>query len=178
MKLRIFIAGALLALTTPLVAQQSLGDIARRERQKKHEPAATSHVYDNDTIPTNSTINVGSRDPFDEGGGSAQKRATAKPDDDKKTADTWRQRADEQKKEVGQLERELDVLQREKKVRASSYYYDASAKLRDPQKWAEEDRKSQEEIDAKQKQLADARQKLDNLREEARRANVPNSVTE
>jgi chromosome segregation ATPase len=179
MKLYVILV-ALVALALPAMAQshQSLGDVARRERAK-HRPAAT-HVYDNDTLPTTGTINIApERDPFDEGGATTDKqKAAAQPDANKKSADNWRRRIDDQKKEISQLERELDLLQREQKLRVTSAYYDVGARLRDPKQWSDEQRKSDEAISEKQKKLADARQKLDDMTESARKEGVPSSVVE
>jgi len=53
------------------------------------------------------------------------------------------------------------------------YYADAGAMLRDSGKFAEDSRKLQAEIDTKTQALADAKQKLTDLQEEARKAGVP-----
>ena len=67
-------------------------------------------------------------------------------------------------------ERELDVMQRENKLRTADYYGDAGTRLRDAKKFTDDDRKYQDDIAAKQKALDDAKTKLDQTREEARKA--------
>ncbi len=66
----------------------------------------------------------------------------------------------------------MDVAQREYKLKVAVYYADVGNNLRDPKKWAEDDRKQRAEIDAKQKALSDAKQKLADLQEQARKAGV------
>lgn len=176
-----FILG--MVLTTTVAAAQSLGDVARRQRQQK-KPAAT-RVYTNDDLPTNAPINIGAS-PAGEDTKAAETKAAertdaaapAVPEDKDKLAAAWRAKFDEQNKAIGLLERELDVLQREYRQRAAAVYGDAGNRLRDDRKWADDDRKYQADIADKQKQLADARQKLDDLREEARKAGLPGAVAE
>ena len=78
----------------------------------------------------------------------------------------WKQKVEEQKKSVADLEREVSLMEREHQVRVATYYADAGNQLRDSKKWFEDDHA------AKQKGLADARQKLDDLQENARKAGM------
>jgi len=55
-------------------------------------------------------------------------------------------------------------------VRASSYYGDAGNRLRNPQKYADDDRKYRDDIAAKQKAVSDAKTELENMKEQARKA--------
>jgi hypothetical protein len=175
------IAGALgLTLVLPATAQQSLGEVARELRKDKKAPAAK--VYTNENLPTNVAISVtGQVAPPEKPGTAKDKdKDTAVPTEDeiKKAEAAWRTRIAEQKKEISQLERELDVLQRENKLRAATFYADAGNRLRDPAKYAEDDRKYHAEIAAKQTALDAAKQKLDDMRETARKAGIPSSVTD
>jgi hypothetical protein len=180
-----------LILSPSLVAQQSLGDAARKAEQNK--PARQpKKVITNDDISAPAPPPA-STDPDSASAGQqgdqpakpAQKAAgdaAAKPaessnaaDQDKLDAD-WKKKIDAQKQEIAQLERELDVLQRENKLRAATFYADAGNRLRDEKKYAEEDRKYQADIATKQKAIDDAKAKLDAMKDEARQAGASPSV--
>jgi hypothetical protein len=166
-------------------AQDSLGDIARRARMQK---AATSgvRVYDNDNLPRQGDLGTAVVT-----GGNAPASADAKAAADSKaggkgssgkaaagagtqvSADEWSGKIADQKKQIAQLERELNVLVRESQIRATVFYADAGTRLRDQQKFSDDTRKSNDDIAAKTKELEDAKQKLDDMQEQARKAGVP-----
>ncbi len=170
-----------ISLLASLAAAQSLGEIARRQRQQK-KPSA-SRVYTNDDLPTSAPINIGAAStateakPAENVERQAEQKA-ATPEDKAKINAEWKARFDEQKKAISLLERELGVLQGEYKQQVALYYADAGNQLRDQRKWADEQRKYDADIAAKQKALAEARQKLEDMKEEARKAGVPSSVTD
>ncbi len=167
-----------MAVIATVAMAQSLGDVARKQRQEKKPPAA--RVYTNDDLPTNAPINVGSSPAAEKSDSKvAEKTATpGSPEEIAKLSASWRAKLDEQKKAIAMLERELDVTQREYRQRVAEFYWDAGTRLRDDRKWADNERKYQADLADKQKQVADARQKLDDMREEARKAGVPSSATE
>ena len=109
-----------------------------------------------------------------------------KPDADKKTyaekrdaaIQQWKQRFVDQKQQISLLEREIDVMQREYRLRAAAYYADAGNALRNQADWAKQDREYREKLDAKQKHLDEAKQKLENMQEQARREGMPGSVAD
>lgn len=109
----------------------------------------------------------------------ADKKDDGKKDDEKtaeqKASDSLKKKIEEQQKQITQLQRELDVAQREARLRAAAYYADAGTMLRDQGKFAEDSRKQQAEIDAKTQALADARQKLEELQEQARKSGISSS---
>jgi hypothetical protein len=76
------------------------------------------------------------------------------------------------------LQRELDVLQREYQIRAAAMYGDAGNRLRNSADWDKQDAQYKQQIADKQKALDDAKQKQDEMQEEARKAGVPSSVRE
>jgi len=166
---------------------ESLGDYARAVRKEKRPPA--KQVYSNDNLPTSASISVvGS--PTE----STQEKPADKPQDEKqkqppkdsKAEETkapqdeqgWRDQLSEQKKKVSDLEKELDLLQREYKLQVADYYADAGTQLRDSKKWAEEETKFRADIAEKQKQLDEAKAKLQDTEEQARKAGMPSSVSE
>src|SRR5262249_59855183 len=103
---------------------------------------------------------------------------TSTADDDQKNIDSWMKLINDEKKEIRQLERELNVAQREAGVRSAVYYADASTMLRDSAKYSEDSRNLKSEIDTKTQALADARAKLEDLQEQARKAGISGSQLE
>lgn len=106
---------------------------------------------------------------------SAQKKDQAERDE---AAKQWADKISAQKDAVDLDARELDVLQREYQLRAAAFYADAGNRLRNQGAWDQEDAKYKEQIADKQKQLDAAKQKLDDLQEEARKAGMPSSVSQ
>ena len=76
------------------------------------------------------------------------------------------------------MEHELDLLQREFKLQVANYYADAGNELRDQKNWSDQETKFKTDIADKQKQLDDAKAQLQDMEEQARKAGVPNSLTE
>ena len=85
---------------------------------------------------------------------------------------------EKQKDEISRLERELDVATREWKLQQATYYADAGNQLRDPAAFAERERKFNDETKQKQQAIADAKQKLDDMQEQARKSGLPSSAVE
>src|SRR5919108_4938029 len=167
------------------VAQESLGDAARRARMQKPAPAPGTRVIDNESLPNRggiSTATVSGMSTPANSTESTEKSATAeksaaKPaeattsqEDLKKAADEWKSKIDDQKNEISRLERELNVLQREAQIKAAVFYGDAGTQLRDSKKYADEVRQNQADTQSKQQALADAKQKLSDLEDQARKA--------
>lgn len=90
----------------------------------------------------------------------------------------WTDKLNHQKQQIDLLTRELDVLQREYQIRAAAMYADAGNRLRNQADWDKQDAQYKQQIADKQKSVEDAKQKLTDLQEEARRAGMPSSVFE
>jgi len=99
----------------------------------------------------------------------AQRKAAAKQ---------WGDKLDAQKQQISLLTRELDVLQREYQLRAAAMYADAGNRMRNSADWDKQDAQYKQQIADKQKTLDEAKQKLDDMQEEARKAGVSSSVLE
>ncbi len=180
MKRTWYLSGMLLVAAMTMAscawAQESLGDLARQQRQGK-KPSTTKVITNDDFA---SSAPVAPPAAADAKAGSAEKAEAAsapeKPKSDKddkaKLAEGFKRRAEEQKKNIAQLERELDVAQREYRLKVAVYYADVGNNLRDGKKWTEEDKKQRVELEAKQKGITEAKQKLADIQEEARRAGV------
>ncbi|HWR35490.1 MAG TPA: hypothetical protein VN622_06435 [Clostridia bacterium] len=161
---------------------QSLGDVARR--QKEQQPKAkASKVYTNDEIPSTTVPNDVSRSDAGKDATASREAKSAKadsgnskdadtPEEKKKREQEWKDKVSDAKKGIADLERELALMDREYKLRAAVFYADAGARLRDDKKWADEDRKYKEGLAKNQTALSAAKQKLEDLREQARKAGV------
>jgi hypothetical protein len=105
--------------------------------------------------------------------------ATASPDpktsaqEGKKPADDWSKKIDEQKQKLDTLSRDLDLTQREYQLRAAAMYSDVGNRLRNAAAWDKEDADFKKQLDEKQKAVDAAKQQLDDLQEEARKAGAP-----
>jgi len=205
MKRTFYLCSVAVIVLAGVTAAQSVADAARQTRkQNANKPAAK--VFTNDDLPTNAPISVTGQPPADEdsakpadGGDAATADKTdadkakadadkdkPKTDEDKKTfaekRDTaiqqWKQRFAAQKQQISLLEREIDVMQREYRLRAAAYYADAGNALRNQAPWAQQERDYREKLDLKQKKLEEAKQKLEDMQDQARREGMPSSVAD
>ena len=181
-------------------AGQSLGDYARQVR-KEPDAKPKKKVFDNDNLPKEDKLSVVGNAPAPgaeaaapaeskpaESANAAPAKAeagappadTSKMDQAQKEA-AWKQWGDRlkaQQETIDLLTRELDVAQREYQIRAAAMYGDVGNRLRNSADWDKQDAQYKQQIADKQKALDDAKQKLEDLREEARKAGVPSSVRE
>ena len=74
--------------------------------------------------------------------------------------------------------RELDVTQREYQLRAAAMYADAGNRLRNSVQWDKEEATYKQQLADKQKALDEAKQKLEDMKEEAVKAGIPSSMLE
>jgi hypothetical protein len=191
-----FLVLAMCLFAAAAVAQQSLGDVARANRAKKHSSSGEVKL-DDDTMPrsapstsyesdTDKKADDKKADDKKADGKDADakegdaKEADAKAAPKKDTADAQKQKNEqltkqigEETKEISTLQRELDIAQREARLRAAAFYGDAGTMLRDQAKFAEDTRKEQAEIDGKKQALDTAQQKLADLQEQSRKAGLP-----
>jgi len=191
-------AGAALGQAT----SQPLGDYARSVKKSKAAPApAAAKVYDNDNLPTAASVsvvgnsaagtdNANNSEAKDANAPSAPAGATAdkkedpqikagQPIDQRKEAlDVWKQKLDDQNDKIKTLAHELDIVEREYRVKASEYYADTARRTQNPTGFAKDDADYKNQIADKQKTLDDAKAKLNDLQEEARKAGAPTSVAD
>ncbi len=179
---------------TPAPDQSSLGDYARKTH-KDPNAKAKPKVFDNDNLPTEDKLSViGEAAPTTTADASAADAASkaaapapgkdaaaappaASPEDEraKKQAEykTWQDKIAAQKSSIDLASRELDVLQKEYQLRAAAMYADVGNRLRNSGQWDKEEADFKQKIAEKQKAVDDAKQKLDDMQEEARKAGVP-----
>ena len=177
--------------TTPSPNQSSLGDYARKVQK---DPAAKTKpkVYDNDNLPKDDKLSIVGAAPAAGAGESASADSTpraadssaagTKPEDDqaKKQAEwkAWQDKLSGQKSSIDLASRELDVLQKEYQLRAAAMYADVGNRLRNSTQWDKEEGDFKQKIADKQKTVDDAKQKLEDMQEEARKAGVPAAMRE
>jgi hypothetical protein len=176
---------------------QSLGDYARAVRKDKKP--SNPKQYDNDNLPVNDKLSVvgntsdsdapssGDKTAKDDdqtdanGKGAAQKQAAPKDETPEQTQaryNEWKEKISTEKGALDQAAKELDLLQREYRLRAAAFYGDAGVRLRDSADWDKENTQYQQQIADKQKDVDAAKQKIEEMQEDARKAGVPSSVSE
>lgn len=168
-------------------ADQSLADKVRQLPQKQGTPA-TPRSFTNDNLPHDAVVNVSgaaSSSQAEEApsstktkDGKEQSAAERTASEQKKVSADWSAKLDDQKKQVADLEHEVDLMQREHQLRVAELYWDAGNRLRDDKKWTEDEQKYQDSLADKNSKLQAARGKLDQLKEEARKAGVPGRTLE
>jgi hypothetical protein len=208
MKRTFYLCSVAVIVLAAVAAAQSVADVARQTRkQNANKPAAKVLTNDdlptNAPIsvtgqpPASDDDNAKPSDGGDAAADNADKtepdKATAdadrdkpKKDEDKKTfaekrdaaIQQWKQRFAAQKEQISLLEREIDVMQREYRLRAAAYYADAGNALRNQAPWAQQERDHREKLDLKQKKLDEAKQKLEDMQDQARREGMPSSVAD
>ena len=191
----VWIAAMILAgaMATPAKAQDSqpLGDYARAVRKDKKPTNAKQ--FDNENMPVDDKLSVvgGAGSSSDSpaqntaDAASSDKKGDDKPpaiqpgqsqEDRQKTYDAWKDKLADQKAKMDLLNRELDVEQREYQLRAAAMYADAGNRLRNSGNWDKEDADYKQKIAEKKKAADAAKQELDDMQEDARKAGVPESA--
>jgi hypothetical protein len=173
--------GTLLLLGVSAATAQSLGDYARSVRKNKPDtPSATRH-FDNDNLPTDQTLSVVGPPPTADDSAASKAASDSAPKapsdpaaaaaDRQKAADEWKEKLDKQKEKIDSLNHELDLDQREYRLHQAAYVSDPTIASRNGQ-FDKELTDERNDMDAKQKAIADAKQQLDDLQEQARKAGV------
>jgi len=188
-------------------SQESLGDYARAVKRSKGAPATPDQkkVYDNDNMPTSSSISVvGSApaaaaadatpaEPSKDASSTAQPAAGGDKKDEQKdpeikagqsasdrkeALDSWKEKLNAQSDKISGLSHELDLLQREYRVKSSEFYSNTANRAQNPTGFAKDDADYKQKIADKQKELDDAKAKLSEMQDDARKAGAPGSVTD
>jgi hypothetical protein len=153
-----------------------------RMAEESHAAEATAANAEaaKDAPAADATSAAGDADKKDDSGASEDEAATKEQQaKDKEAAEAdakeWKSKVDDQQQQINALEKEVDLMQRENKLRQASYYGDAGNQLRDQKKWADEQRQYQTDLEAKQKALAEAKEKMDDTREQARKSGISES---
>jgi hypothetical protein len=200
----IVLAASLASAQDSTTQQQSLGAYARTVRKDKKPTSAKQ--FDNDNLPADNKLSiVGSAGASGEsqaaastgdqsqtaangapGAGSDKKaddrpagiKPGESPEERQKTYEEWKDKIAAQKAKMDLLTRELDVEQREYQLRAAAMYADAGNRMRNSGSWDKEDTDYKKKIEDKKKAADAAKQQLEDMQEDARKAGVPSSVRE
>jgi predicted RNase H-like nuclease (RuvC/YqgF family) len=167
----------------------SLADAARKHKQQQSGKPVAAKVYTNDNLPATETISTVGTPASDAAaaaptdgqatadGSTPATKDGAKPADDTKTRqktwEDWRDKIQKQKASVEQMQKENDEIDRQYKLTTGNYYNSAQQRLYDGAAMAKEDAAYKQQLEQKKKAIDDAKQKIDDLQEEARRAGVP-----
>jgi hypothetical protein len=176
------------------VQEPSLGSYARAVKKDKKPQPAAAKKFDNDNLPKDDKISVvgngATASVVASNAPPSESPAAASPADQMAVQpgqsqeqrqvvyDQWQQKINAQQSQVDLLTRELDVEQREYRVRAAAFYADAGDRLRNEAAWDKEDANYKQKIADKQKALDEAKQKVTDMQEDARKSGVPSSSRE
>lgn len=179
---------------TSAPAEPSLGSYARNMKKEKKQEATKR--FDNDNLPhddklsvvgnaTDSAAAAPTSDNASEQKDSKLQNAAAptvtpgqSPEERQQVYEQWKGKLSDQQAQVDKLSQAMDLEQREYKLRAAQFYGDAGERLRNQAGWDKQDAEYKQKLADEQKALDDAKQKLDDMHEDARKAGVPSSVTE
>jgi hypothetical protein len=171
------------AQSLPQAEPQSLGEYARAMKKSKAQdskPAST--VYDNDNLPSATSINVvggpGSSSDANNANKADANAAQQQNQDDpskvktgqssqdrQKAYDLWKQKIDAQKEKVDQLTHDLSETKNHPTSTSTVAVWPYNTDY-------------QKDVTEKQKALDQARSELDQMQEDARKEGVPNSVSQ
>jgi uncharacterized coiled-coil protein SlyX len=145
---------------------QSLGDVAREQRQKQQakKAQADKKVVTNDDLPEH---------PDAEQNTSNQPE-TDNPDQEsteKKPAEQWKQEIQEQRQSVANLQAQMDRLN-------SSIHFAPGNCVRNCVQWNEHQVEKQDEVQRMQAELEQQKKRLEDMEEAARKQGYGNSVWE
>jgi hypothetical protein len=188
-------SGTVTASQPTTTSEPSLGNYARALKKDKKQEAAKK--FDNDNLPREDKLSVvgPTSDSTDSANATSDPQATpadaASSDKTKNTPptvtpgetpeqrqqvyDEWKEKLSTQQSQIDTLSRDLDLEQREYKLRAAEFYGDAGERLRNEAGWDKEDAQFKQKLAEKQKALDDAKEKLGDIQEDARKAGVPSS---
>jgi len=159
----------------------SLGEYARKQREKQKPASPTTRVFTNDDIASSPAASASAEAPADSDKDKAKSKDGKKKDETKaeqmaKAAEEFKTRVAEQKGKVAEIQRNMDVSEREFKLHSIDWYTQAGNALLDPKKYKDETDKHNKEMDDLRKELADAQAELEKIREEIRQAGLSSSL--
>ena len=180
---------AILALATFASAQEtSLADAARLHKQQQTGKPTAAKVFTNDDLPTTETISTVGATPVentatpvanDNNGSDGSQAAAAAPKTDdpakdkKKSWEDWQKKIEAQKASVAQMQKDNDEVERQYKLTTGNFYNSAQQRVYDGAAMAKEDAAYKEQMEKKRNAIVDAKQKVDDMEENARKAGVP-----
>jgi len=156
-----------------------LSVVGRSELQPAEKSAESTGQVEHEGEASAEEEAKADQDAEKKGGASRQKPASVEESKDRDLKNQeWKDKIAEQQHQLDIVARELDVIKREYQLRAAAFYADAGNRLRNQGTWDKEDAQYKKQISEKEKELATANQHLEDLKEQARKADVPASMRE
>jgi predicted RNase H-like nuclease (RuvC/YqgF family) len=147
---------------------QSLGDVAREQRQKQAKDAHTTHkVVTNEDIPEQA-------EPVSSTSVSTDEHDTAPPapaSNDTHAGEQWKAKIEAQKSSVASLQSQIDKLN-------SSIHFVEANRYTNGVQYNQRQVQKQDEVQRLQKQLDEQKKQLEDMQESARKAGLGSSVYE
>lgn len=178
----------------PSQDQSSLADYARKVHKDTGAAKPKPKVFDNDNLPKDDKLSVvgqpvneartatteesSDKSATPDGKAGAASKSITGTDKKQSEVNSWVEKLTAQKEQVNMASRELDVTQREYQLRAAAMYADVGNRLRNSVQWDKEEATYKQQLAEKQKALDDAKQKVEDMKDEARKAGVPSSMIE
>ena len=158
---------AVLMLSLPALSYaQSLGDVAREQRQKQQEKTgqAAPKVITNEDLPEHSES--------DETSAPSQKSSdTPSQPLGSRSAEQWKSEIEAQRKSVENLQSQMDRLN-------SSIHFAPGNCVRNCVQWNERQVQKQDEVQQMQSELEQQKKKLEDMQDTARKEGYGNAVYE
>jgi hypothetical protein len=159
------------AFVTGGVFAQSLGDVARQQKQNSAQTnPAPKKVITEDDLPTQETISTGSSDSKVTDASKEEKQGDSTADK-LKSADEFKAAIQAQKQNVDLLQKQVDD------TKASVHFVEAN-RYSNGVEHNERQIRKQKEADRLQKQLDEEKSRLQEMQEQARKAGFGSSVYE
>ncbi|HXY15528.1 MAG TPA: hypothetical protein VEI26_13590 [Terriglobales bacterium] len=157
---------ALVASTSALSYGQSLGDVAREQRQKQQaaKEQAAHKVITNEDLPEHP-------EAADDTSRSTEDDDPAADSVEKKPAEQWKQEIQEQKQSVASLQAQIEQLN-------SSIHFAPGNCVRNCVQYNQHQVDKQDEVRRAQAELEQQKKRLEELQEAARKQGYGNSVYE
>jgi hypothetical protein len=166
---KIWVCFPLVFLLLACVSQaQSLGDVARQQRQKQQtkEPNATHKVVTNDEIPESPDASSDSSDNAD---GAPESSAPVASTSGKKTAEQWKAEIQARKARIAAIQSQVDKLN-------NSVHFVEANRYTNGVQYNQYQLKKQQEAQRLQKQLDGEKKQLEDAQESARKSGFGTAV--
>jgi chromosome segregation ATPase len=150
----------------------SLGDLARKQRQKQSKTANTKKVITNEEIPEHPEESSGSLDGTSSSATDGPRDASAAAADAgsvMKTGEQWKEAIQQQKSALSDLKNHIDELQ-------DSIHFVEANRYRNGVEYNKVQAEKQKEVQRLQSQLAQLQKNLESMQESARKAGFGSSV--
>jgi len=163
------VAGLIFLVTTGY--GQSLGDVARQQRQKQQskDNQGAHKVITNEDIPEHPESASASSSENAGENSSHEASPPASSAGAEKTGEQWKSEIQAQKDAVASLQSQIDQLN-------SSIHFVEANRYRNGVQWNERQVKKQDEVQRMQTQLEEQKKKLEDMQESARRQGFGNAV--